>query len=85
MIMTTLTTNTVASLNSSLVAGFCAQLDSMDETPKTKYAYIRLRRETKDRLVGDFGSYSDTADAILRRLMDERESCHCQPLRRLRR
>jgi hypothetical protein len=81
--MTTLTANALAPSNSSQVTGFCGQLDNMDETQKTKYAYIRLRRETKDRLVTLFGNYNDTADSILRRLMDEREVCHCLPLRRL--
>ena len=43
---------------------------------------IRLTPETKARFMKQ-GTYGDTADTVMRELLDRIETCRCRPMRRV--
>jgi hypothetical protein len=55
---------------------------TMELNMSERLVAIRLMPETKARFMKQ-GTYGDTADTVMRVLLDRIETCRCRPLRRV--
>jgi hypothetical protein len=53
-----------------------------DGDDSTKFTNIRVTKRTKRRFELQ-GTYNQTAEEVMRSVLDRLESCHCRPLRRV--